>query len=49
MDEADFVEDSLSDMSSTSLMSKINCSNCGYIGMPVEVPRKQYEAYGKKG
>lgn len=46
--EADFVEDSISDIAAITIASKITCSNCGYIGLPVEVSRKEYLAYGKK-
>lgn len=45
--EADFKEDELSEMADTSILSKINCPNCGYIGMPVEVSRKEYLKYEK--
>ena len=47
--EADFRMDEFSEMGDVSLMSKINCSNCGYVGLPVEVSRKEYRAYAKKG
>ncbi|MFH0737477.1 MAG: hypothetical protein V1827_02175 [Candidatus Micrarchaeota archaeon] len=45
--EADFVEDELSEMASTSIMSKITCPNCGYIGLPVEVSKEEYLKYGQ--
>ncbi|MFN7990748.1 MAG: hypothetical protein U0R44_01180 [Candidatus Micrarchaeia archaeon] len=48
VDEADFKDDELSEMADTSIMSKINCTNCGYVGMPVEVSRAEYLKYGKK-
>ena len=46
--EADFKEDAVTDMADASIMTKINCPNCGYIGLPVEVPREEYLKYGKK-
>ncbi len=48
VNEQDFVEDQLSEMASTSIMSKINCPKCGYIGLPVEVSREEYLKYGSK-
>lgn len=46
--EADFREDELSEIAQSSLESKINCPNCGYIGLPVEVSREEYLKSGKK-
>jgi rubrerythrin len=47
--EQDFVEDEFSEMATTSIMSKITCPKCGYVGMPVEVAREEYLKWGKKG
>jgi len=48
VNEQDFLEDQLSEMASTSIMSKINCPKCGYIGLPVEVSKEEYLKYGSK-
>jgi rubrerythrin len=45
--EADFRDDEFSEITESSIESKINCPNCGYIGLPVEVSRSEYQA-GKK-
>jgi rubrerythrin len=46
--EADFKEDEVSEMGADSIASKITCPNCGYTGIPVEVPREEYVKFGKK-
>ncbi len=46
--EADFVEDEFSEMGATGIASKINCSKCGYNGMPIEMSREDYLKLGKK-
>jgi DNA-directed RNA polymerase subunit RPC12/RpoP len=47
VNQQDFLEDEVTEMASTSIMSKINCPKCGYIGLPVEVSREEYLKYGK--
>jgi DNA-directed RNA polymerase subunit RPC12/RpoP len=37
--EADFAEDEFSQMFSTGIASKIECPDCGYEGLPIEVDR----------
>jgi phage FluMu protein Com len=48
VNEQDFLEDEVTEMAPTSIMSKINCSKCGYIGLPVEVSKEEYLKYGSK-
>ena len=45
--EADFAEDEFSEAFSTGMASKIECPDCGYEGLPVEVDRKEYEKDGQ--
>lgn len=40
--EADFSEDSFSEAFSTGMASKIECPDCGYEGLPLEVDRAEY-------
>ena len=40
--ESDFAEDEFSETMEISIMSKIKCTNCGYIGLPIEVNREEY-------
>ncbi len=47
VNQQDFLEDEVSEMASTSIMSKINCPKCGYIGLPVEVSREEYYKFAK--
>jgi DNA-directed RNA polymerase subunit RPC12/RpoP len=47
VNEGDFAEDQVSEMASTSIMSKIHCPKCGYVGLPVEVTRAEYKKYGE--
>jgi hypothetical protein len=47
--EADFAEDEFSEAFSTGMASKIECPDCGYEGLPVEVDRKEYEKMAREG
>ncbi|MFH2106006.1 MAG: hypothetical protein ABII22_01995 [Candidatus Micrarchaeota archaeon] len=40
--EQDFEDDKLSEMGSFSIETKITCTKCGYIGMPIEISKKEY-------
>ena len=48
VNEQDFLEDEVSEMAPTTIMTKINCPKCGYIGLPVEVSKEEYLKYGTK-
>jgi hypothetical protein len=48
VNEQDFQEDEVSEMGSDSIMAKINCPKCGYIGLPIEVSKEEYLKYGSK-
>ena len=45
--EADFAEDSFTEAFTMGIASKIECPDCGYEGLPVEVDRKEYGKMGK--
>jgi DNA-directed RNA polymerase subunit RPC12/RpoP len=47
--EADFAEDEFSEAYTTGIASKIECTKCGYEGLPVEVNRSDYEKMAKQG
>ncbi len=47
--EADFAEDSFSAAYTTGTASKIECPDCGYEGLPLEVDRREYEKMAKQG
>lgn len=40
--EADFRMDEVTEITDSSMESHIDCPNCGYSGLPIEVPRKEY-------
>lgn len=46
--EADFAEDAFSEAYTTGTASKIDCPDCGYQGLPLEVDRKEYEKMSKE-
>lgn len=48
VNEADFAEDEVTEAFTTGMASKIECTNCGYEGLPVEVDRKEYEKMAKE-
>jgi len=41
--EGDYDMDQLSQMGTTSMATKINCSQCGYRGLPIEMSMKDYK------
>jgi uncharacterized CHY-type Zn-finger protein len=41
--EGDYDMDQLSQMGATSMATKINCSQCGYRGLPIEMSMKDYK------
>ena len=41
----DYNMDQLSLMGATSMASKINCPQCGYLGMPIEMSMKDYKEW----
>jgi rubredoxin len=45
--EADFAEDEVSEAFTTGMASRIECTNCGYEGLPIEVSREEYEKFAK--
>jgi hypothetical protein len=45
--EGDYDMDQLSLMGATSMASRINCPQCGYLGMPIEMSRKDYKEWLK--
>ena len=45
--EADFRMDEVSEITDSSMESHIDCPNCGYSGLPIEVSRKEYVETGK--
>lgn len=47
--EGDFAEDQLSEPMSVSIMSRINCPQCGYAGFPIELSVKEYQKLLKEG
>jgi len=46
--ESDFAEDEFSEAFTTGMASKIECTNCGYEGLPLEMNRGDYEKIGKE-
>ncbi len=42
LNEDDFKQDEVADMMATSVVAKIYCTHCGYVGLPVEVDKKEY-------
>jgi len=41
--EGDYDMDQLSQMGTTSMATKINCSQCGYRGLPIEMSMRDYK------
>lgn len=46
-DKAFNSEDAISQIAATSMSDRIECPNCGYTGIPIEMSRKDYENWIK--
>ena len=46
--EGDYTADQFSLMGTTSIASRIECPQCGYVGMPIEMGMKDYKQWLKE-
>jgi len=46
--EGDYAADQFSMMGVTSAASRIECTQCGYIGMPIEISMKDFKQWLKE-
>lgn len=48
VDDKDFNdEDAISQIAATSMSDRIDCPKCGYVGIPIEMSRSDYEKWIK--